>query len=104
MAPTWHEYFAQAKELVLQECCKSPEEIETFRRFGEPLGVLMIPINTVGDANVVAQQEGFNTLLKSVFLQRPDFRQNVIGYYRTLGFRWCDIVCLNRDQFKIFLF
>lgn len=101
----WHEYFAGAKNALLQECCVDEQAVKAAVREGinphEKFTVLSL--NTSGQNDILAQCPGYNTLLKSVFLMNPEFRKNVIGYYRTMGYDWVDIISLNRDHWKIFL-
>lgn len=99
----WNEYFGTGRDAFTQECCFSKEAIDNAYEAGKQAGVIVLHLNTAGQNNVIAQSHGFNTLLKSVFLMNPVFRKNVIGYYRSLGFTWVDIICLKRDHWKIFL-
>jgi len=101
----WHEYFGNAKNALLQECCVSEEVVKAASEEGvnahEKFTVLSL--NTSGQNDILAQCTGYNTLLKSVFLMNTEFRKNVIGYYRGIGYDWVDIISLNRDHWKIFL-
>ena len=101
----WHEYFGNAKNVLLQECCAPENVVENAReRSGNtPENFTVLSLNTSGYNDILAQCPGYKTLLKSVFLMNPEFRKNVIGYYRTMGYDWVDIISLNRDNWKIFL-
>lgn len=102
---SWHDYFANARDTFLKECCKSEEEIAVAEENAAASAehFVVLHLNTSGENDVIAQYPGYKSLLKSVFLSRPDFRTNVIGYYRQFGYTWVDIVALKRDQWKIFL-
>lgn len=103
---SWQDYFSNARNALLRECC-APEEALAEIHANAPItpdgAMVAIHLNTSGANNVISQYPGYKTLLKSVFLTRIDFRKDVIGYYRQLGYTWVDIVALNRDKWKIFL-
>jgi hypothetical protein len=101
----WHEYFAGAKNILLRECCVNEEAIQKATQDGinSHENFTVLSLNTSGQNDILAKCAGYNTLLKSVFLMNPEFRKNVIGYYRTMGYDWVDIISLNRDHWKIFL-
>lgn len=99
----WREYFGEAQARFLQECCLQEDAVKEAGERGAASGVWVLHLNTSGKNNVLSETPGFNTLLKSVFLMNPSFRKNIIGYYRSMGFAWVDLICLNRDNWKIFL-
>lgn len=99
----WREYFGEAQARFLQECCFQEGAVREAGERGAASGVWVLHLNTSDKNNVLAETPGFNTLLKSVFLMNPSFRKNIIGYYRSMGFAWVDLICLNRDNWKIFL-
>ena len=95
------EYFNNARNLLLQESCRPVEELHQI----QPLPFLgtVIHINTRGESNLVGFKPGMRRLYKHIFLQNKEVKQQIVDYYRSLGYGWCDIVPLNRTDWKIFL-
>lgn len=97
------EYFNNARNLVLKECCLTREQLQRFMVDPSSGFSCIVHINTRGDANLVGYAPGMRRLYKHIFLQNKQFKQQVVDYYRQMGFGWVDIVTLNRVDSKIFL-
>lgn len=97
------EYFNNARNLVLAECCLSAEQIKLYLMPPQTGFAYVIPLRTKGDDNLVGFVPGMRRLYKHIFLQNKQFRQQVVDYYRQMGFGWVDIVTLNRVQSYLFL-
>jgi hypothetical protein len=95
------EYFNNARTLLLRECCRTVEELQQIPP--TPYLGTVIHINTRGEANLVGFHPGMRRLYKHIFLQNKEVKQQIVDYYRALGYGWCDIVPLNRTDWKIFL-
>lgn len=97
------EYFAAARDALMRECCKNPGDLVHFK-YPAPSGFShVIHINTNGNANILSDIPGKKKIFKHLFLQNKFVKQNIVSYYRNMGFVWCDVVCLNRTCWKIFL-
>lgn len=95
--------FVEARNLLMREVCKSVEELNQFAYPMNSGFSHVIHVNTAGNANVLSDIPGKKKILKHLFLQNKYVKQNIVAYYRNLGFQWVDIVCLNRTLWKIFL-
>lgn len=97
------EYFNNARNLVLKECCLNQEELQRFMVDPSSGFYCIVHVNTRGESNLVGYAPGMRRLYKHIFLQNKQFKQQVVDYYRQMGFGWVDIVTLNRVDSKIFL-
>lgn len=97
------EYFNNARNLVMQECCLDSESLQRCAVDPSTGFSYIVHLNTRGDANLVGYAPGMRRLYKHIFLQNKQFKQQVVDYYRSMGFGWVDIVTLNRVDSKIFL-
>ena len=95
------EYFNNARTLLLKECCLPVEQLQQI----QPIPYLgtIIHIHTRGEANLVGFRPGMRRLYKHIFLQNKEIKQQIVDYYRSIGYGWIDIVTLNRTDWKIFL-
>lgn len=97
------EYFSVARDILMRECCRPQHEMEHFRYPMNSGFSHVIHINTSGNANILSDIAGKKKIYKHLFLQNKFVKQNIVNYYRNMGFTWCDVVCLNRTAWKIFL-
>lgn len=95
------EYFANARALLLQECCLPVQHLQTLAPV--PGFGVVLNIRTTGEEDLVGYVPGMRRLYKHIFLQNREVKKHIVDYYRALGYGWCDIVALNRTQWKIFL-
>jgi hypothetical protein len=96
--------FKKAREQVLQECCQPPAVLDAHCRYPPQSGfAYVVHIRTSGDANIIAETPSKKRIYKHLFLQNKSVKNEIVEYYRKLGFSWCDIVCLNRTEWRIFL-
>ena len=102
-AEVGEEYFTIARDMLMRECCRPQHELEHFRYPMNSGFSHVIHINTNGNANILSDLPGKKKIFKHLFLQNKFVKQNIVNYYRNMGFTWCDIVCLNRTAWKIFL-
>ena len=87
----------------MREVCKSAQELEHLVYPVNSGFSHIIHINTTGNADILYDVPGKKKILKHLFLQNKYVKQNIVAYYRGMGFNWVDIVCLNRTAWKIFL-
>lgn len=95
------EYFNNARNALLQECCLNQQQLAAYQVGG--MFEFVVPLRTHGDDNLIGYVPGMRRLYKHIFLQNKQFKQQVVDYYRSMGFAWVDIVTLKRTQAVIFL-
>jgi hypothetical protein len=94
--------FLSARTAFFRECIVDDATLVAMKTAQYQSGFLCIHLRTSGEDNVLVASEQ-KPILKHLFLQNSRFRSEVIEHYRNRGFSWVDVVCLNRTQWKIFL-
>lgn len=94
--------FLSARTAFFRECIVDDATLMAIKDAQYQSGFLCIHLRTSGDDNVLVASDQ-KPILKHLFLQNARFRSEVIEHYRNRGFAWVDVVCLNRTQWKIFL-
>lgn len=93
--------FATARAAFFRECIVDDVTLMELKNSQQQSGFHCIHLRTTGEDNILVASE--RPILKHLFLQNAKFRSEVIEHYRNRGFAWVDLVCLNRTQWKIFL-
>ena len=100
---SYSDYYKNSRKITLNECLLTKQKIEELQFIDENKTIKMITIKTKGNENIVGSFPNFNILYKHVFLQTGNFKKEIIDYYYKLGFKWVDIVPLNKIDWKIFI-
>lgn len=103
------EKMAQMRQKLLEECLLPVQDVLALSTVPELGGCKVIHLKTEGEANVLGKVVGSSgrekSIYKHVFLaHNSGFRRSIIDYYRAMGVQYIDIVVLNRESWKIFLF
>ena len=107
-ATSFVEYRDAARELLMRECCVNWDRLQHAHQTSALNGFVCIHLATRGRFNLLGVYNGPSgssgkRLFKHVFLQNRVFRNEVVQYYKKLGYDWVDVVVLNRVDWKIFL-
>lgn len=103
---TWNSYVAEARAAFLRECMADDQYLGFLREksFREGGSIMILHLKTRGQDNICAHSVLYKPLMKHVFLQQPDFVHELTAYYKSRGFGWVDVLCVNKCDWKIFLF
>jgi len=97
------DYFNNARKIVLRECCLSEEELMKCQLDPRSGFYAIIHLGTRGEQNIVGFVPGMRRLYKHIFLSNKQFKQEIVDYYREMGFGWIDVLPVNRVDWKIFI-
>lgn len=100
---TFDQFRDEARRTLMQECCLDWPRLQAIHEASAGNGLVCVHLATRGRYNCMGVYKGTKKLFKHVFLQNHTFRNEVVKYYKGLGYDWVDVLPLNRVDWKIFL-